>query len=162
MAKKKSNSFAKETTHIIDRQDGEILRSEIITRKRVSAEKFLQVYLDDFGFLMGIEGEGEHRIILWCAKNMNFETNEIVIVAEHKRRISSDCDLSLHTINNCLSSLVRKSILIRKATSIYMLNPKYFFKGKLEVRDILIRTMEYHIQENSISDAESNDDDVDG
>lgn len=152
MAKKKNNSFSRETTHVVDSQDGEILRSEIITRKRVSADKFLQVYLDDFGFLMGIEGEGEHRIILWCAKNMNYETNEVVIVAELKKRIAAECDLSAHTINNSLTSLVRKEVLIREATSIYMLNPKYFFRGRIEDRAVLIRKMEYYIQEAGADD----------
>lgn len=157
-SKKKNNSFSKETTHVVDSRDGEILRSEIIIRKRVSADKFLQVYLDDFGFLMGIEGEGEHRIILWCAKNMNYETNEVVIVGEHKKRIASECDLSLHTINNSLTSLVRKSVLIRKATSIYLLNPKYFFRGRIEDRAALIRTVEYYIQEAGADDVAVIDD----
>ena len=160
MAKKKNNSFSKETTHIIDRQDGEILRSEIITRKRVSAEKFVQLYLDDFGALMGVEGEGEYRLILWCAKNMNYETNEVIIVNALKKRIAAECDLSPYTINNAVSALVTKNLLLRKDTAIYMLNPNFFFKGRVEDRMNLIRIVEYYIQENSISDTGSNVDEV--
>lgn len=147
MAKKKNNFFSKESTHIIDREDGEILRSEIITRKRVTADKFVQLYLDDFGALMGIEGEGEYRLILWCAKNMNYETNEVIIVNALKKRIAAECNLSSYTINNAVSALVSKNLLLRKETSIYMLNPNYFFKGKIEDRVALIRTVEYYIQE---------------
>lgn len=154
MAKKKNNLFSKETTHVIDRQDGEILRSEIITRKRVTADKFVQLYLDDFGALMGIEGEGEYRLILWCARNMNYDTNEVIIVNALKKRIASECDLSSYTINNAVSSLVGKNLLLRKETSIYMLNPKYFFKGKIEDRAALIRTVEYYIQEAGADDVE--------
>jgi hypothetical protein len=152
MAKKKNNSFSKETTHTIDSQDGEILRSEIITRKRVSADKFVQLYLDDFGALMGIEGEGEYRLILWCAKNMNYDTNEVIIVNALKKRIAAECDLSPYTINNAVSALVTKNLLLRKDTSIYMLNPNYFFKGKIDDRAALIRTVEYYIQEAGADD----------
>lgn len=152
MAKKKNNSFSKETTHVVDRENGEILRTEIITTKRVTAHKFVQLYLDDFGALMGIEGEGEYRLILWCAKNMNYETNEVIIINTLKKRIAAECDLSPYTINNAVSSLVRKNLLLRKDTSIYMLNPKYFFKGKVEDRMALIRTVEYYIQEAGADD----------
>ncbi len=152
MAKKKNNSFSKETTHVVDRENGEILRTEIITTKRVTADKFVQLYLDDFGALMGIEGEGEYRLILWCAKNMNYETNEVIIINTLKKRIAAECDLSPYTINNAVSSLVRKNLLLRKDTSIYMLNPKYFFKGKVEDRMALIRTVEYYIQEAGADD----------
>jgi hypothetical protein len=152
MAKKKNNSFTKETTHIIDHDGGEILRSEIITRKRVTADKFVQLYLDDFGALMGIEGEGEYRLILWCAKNMNYDTNEVIIVNALKKRIAAECDLSPYTINNAVSALVTKNLLLRKDTSIYMLNPNYFFKGKIDDRAALIRTVEYYIQEAGADD----------
>lgn len=158
MAKKKNNSFSKETTHIIDRQDGQIFRTEIITRKRVTADKFVQLYLDNFGALMGIEGEGEYRLILWCAKNMNYDTNEVIIVNALKKRIAAECDLSPYTINNAVSALVSKNLLLRKDTSIYMLNPNYFFRGRIEDRAALIRTVEYYIQEAGADDVAVIDD----
>lgn len=158
MSKKKNNSFSKETTHVVDREDGEILRTEIITRKRVTADKFVQLYLDDFGALMGIEGEGEYRLILWCAKNMNYDTNEVIIVNALKKRIASECNLSPYTINNAVSALVSKNLLLRKETSIYMLNPNYFFKGKIDDRAALIRTVEYYIQEADADDVAVIDD----
>jgi len=158
MAKKKNNSFSKETTHIVDRQDGQIFRTEIITRKRVTADKFVQLYLDNFGALMGIEGEGEYRLILWCAKNMNYDTNEVIIVNALKKRIAAECDLSPYTINNAVSALVSKNLLLRKDTSIYMLNPNYFFRGRIEDRAALIRTVEYYIQEAGADDVAVIDD----
>lgn len=158
MAKKKNNSFSKETTHVVDRQDGQIFRTEIITRKRVAADKFVQLYLDNFGALMGIEGEGEYRLILWCAKNMNYDTNEVIIVNALKKRIAAECDLSPYTINNAVSALVSKNLLLRKDRSIYMLNPNYFFKGKIDDRAALIRTVEYYIQEAGADDVAVIDD----
>jgi hypothetical protein len=105
-----------------------------------------------FGTLMGIEGEGEYRLILWCAKNMNYDTNEVIIVNALKKRIAAECDLSPYTINNAVSALVTKNLLLRKDTSIYMLNPNYFFKGKIDDRAALIRTVEYYIQEAGADD----------
>ena len=157
MATKKKNHFVKETTTTIDKDTGEHLSSEIIVRKRVSAEEFLQVYLDDFGALMGVKGEAEFKIILWIGKNMNYETNEIILVMPIKKRIVSETELSLHTINNAIFSLTKKGIMIRIDDSIYMLSPKMFFKGRIEDRLKLIRTMEYLIVSNDVVGVEDVD-----
>jgi len=152
MAKKKNNFFTKETTHIIDAEDGEILRSEIVTRKRVTAERFVQLYLDDFGGLMNVKGDAEYKVLLWIAKSMNFETNEIVLTMAIKKRIAVETGLQVTTLGNAITSLYQKQLIVRVDSTIYMLNPKYFFKGKIEDRMILVRTMEYYIQEAGADD----------
>lgn len=160
MSKKKNNHFTKETTHVINKDDGEILRSEIITRKRISAEKFVQLYLDDFGGLMNVKGDSEYKVLLWIAKSMNFETNEVVLTLAIKKRIAIETGLQVTTLSNTISSLYQKQLIIRVDSTIYMLNPKFFFKGRVEDRMVLVRTMQYYIQENALLDAESNVDDV--
>lgn len=144
MAKKKQTLLSRETTHLIN-EDGVVLTSQIITTKRVRPDQFLQVYLEDFASLMRINGDAEFKVILWIGKAMNYQTNEIVLVEAIKQKISKDCEIALNTINNTIASLLRKDILIRTQRSVYTLNPDFFFKGRLEERDQLRRTIIYQL-----------------
>jgi hypothetical protein len=150
MARKKSNYFHKETTTTIDRDTGEHLSTEIIVRKRVSADKFFQVYTEDWAALMGIEGDCQFKIILWIGRNMNYETNEVILVMSIKKRIAKEIGFSYKSVENSISLLKKSGVLIHVDTSIYMLNPKMFFKGKPEDRQLLIRSMEYLIVSNDV------------
>ena len=133
-----------ETNRIIN-LEGDVISTELKTVKRVSKDKFLQVYLEDFGALMKIKEGLEYKIILWIGKEMNYETNEIVLVKAIKERMAADISANIRTINNVISSLTNKNVLISIDRTIFQLNPKLFFKGSIQQREILIRTVQYEI-----------------
>jgi len=153
---KKSTIFEKENTIITE--DGEVVKAEVTTIRRVNRETFLQVYLDDFMSLMRIKEGSEYKIILWIGRNMNFDTNEIVLVKAIKERMSLDIGVNIRTISNAISSLVSKNILIPKGRCLYVLNPKFFFKGSLSNRNNLIkivRKVEYEFTDVSINEGKN-------
>jgi hypothetical protein len=133
-----------ETNRIIN-QEGDVISTELKTVKKVTKDKFLQVYLEDFGALMKIKEGLEYKIILWIGKEMNYETNEIVLVKAIKERMAVDISANIRTINNVISSLTNKNVLISTDRTVFHLNPKMFFKGSIQQREILIRTIEYQI-----------------
>ena len=133
-----------ETNRIIN-QEGDVISTELKTVKKVTKDKFLQVYLEDFGALMKIKEGLEYKIILWIGKEMNYETNEIVLVKAIKERMAVDISTNIRTINNVISSLTNKNVLISIDRTIFQLNPKMFFKGSIQQREILIRTIQYEI-----------------
>lgn len=144
MAKNKTIIFEESKTIISE--EGEVISAELTTIKKVSKETFLQVYLDDFMSLMSIKEGSEYKIVLWIGKNMNFDTNEIALIKAIKDRMASDIGTNVRTINNSISSLVSKNVLIQKARGLFILNPKLFFKGSLDSRNNLlkvIRKVEY-------------------
>lgn len=145
---KKHKNVVYQSEVIVTNEEGELLKTtELKTVRRVTKDKFMQVYLDDFASLMQINSGAEYKVVLWIGNEMGFNTNEIVLVKAIKERISVDTEINIRTINNTITSLTEKGILLSKSRSIYTLNPKLFFKGSLEDRDICLkRVIEYKIQ----------------
>ena len=52
-------------------------------------------------------------------------------------------NLSDGVVNNCITQLTRKGLLIKKNRGRYMLNPQLFFKGKITDRTTLVHTLSY-------------------
>lgn len=144
-----------ETNRLIT-ADGEIVTVELKTVRKVTKEKFLQVYLEDFASLMSINEGVEYKIILWIGKHMNYETNEMILVKANKETMSNDIGANIRTVNNAIGALTKKKILISEDRSIFTLNPKLFFKGSVEQRQTLIRTVEYQIKDENEQEIQSN------
>lgn len=149
---RKTKSVVYEESKSVVNEHGEMLSAEITTIKKVNKETFLQVYLDDFMSLMKIKEGSEYKIVLWIGKNMNYDTNEIALIKVIKERMSIDIGTNIRTINNSVSALVSKKILIQKGRGLFILNPKLFFKGSLDSRNNLlkiIRKVEYEFTDSN-------------
>ena len=122
-------------------QEGEILSetqeiTQIFTTK-VSAEKFMQVYLNDLSGLFQLNNTTEIKLLtlMWRDSEYNAENsdigNKILTIKDTKEMWAKEMDSSLGTINNTITKLASKGLLISKpkARSVYYLNPQYFFKG---------------------------------
>jgi hypothetical protein len=144
---KKHKNIVYQSEVIVTNEDGVLLKTtELTTVRKVTKDKFMQVYLDDFASLMKINSGAEYKVVLWIGNEMGFNTNEIVLVKAIKERISKDTDINIRTINNTITSLTEKGILLTISRSIYTLNPKLFFKGSLEERNSCVkRIIEYQI-----------------
>lgn len=146
---KKTKNIVYESQSITIDDSGVLLKTELKTVKRVTKDKFLQVYLEDFASLMKINSGAEYKVVLWIGNEMGFNTNEIVLVKAIKERISEDIGINVRTINNAITSLTEKGVLLTNSRSVYMLNPKLFFKGSIEDRNVCLkRIIEYQIETN--------------
>lgn len=119
-------------TIVTDSQTGEILQStkELGIVRVVAADEFIKVYLSDISGIIGI-GSGKDRDILACFFQIaGYGTNEFFAVKSVKEKIATALNTTLGNIDNAIKKFCSKNILIRKDRSVYILNPKYFFKGE--------------------------------
>lgn len=142
----------------VDLETGEINEKEISTmviRKTVTTKEFMQIYLDDMSGLFKLQGDKEHMFmyILWKISEFNQKNstqgNVIVALKEDKEKWATELDVTLGTVNNMITKLVNKDLLIKVSRSKFMLNPKYFFKGFMEDQPKVVRAiLEYQIKNN--------------
>lgn len=150
MAKK----IFEETKHVVDTSTGEVLKSEITTVKTLrGTDEFVQVYLEDFTGLFKLETATEIKLLalLWKASEWNAQEsdkgNSIVVIKTFKEQWANELGCTLQTVNNTLSSLLKKDLIIKKERMIYYLNPKYFFKGFINDRKKVMRAIiEYRFE----------------
>lgn len=137
-------------------QNGELISADVTTLKKVNAEEFCQIYLrDNEEFYQLSKAENNVLAVCWYCSiyyndpEFNYPGNKITLDEDLRDRIKDKTKLASGTIKNAVSSLVKKGMLLKdeKYKSIYYLNPKYFFKGRITDRTKLIRhTIEYEIE----------------
>lgn len=134
-------------------EGGEIISADIKTIRQVNAEEFCQIYLQDNAeFFKLSKSESNVLAVCWYTSNYYQDSefalpgNKVSLDEQLKDIIHAKTGLVHGTIKNAINSLVKKGMLLKdpKYKSIYYLNPKYFFKGKLSDRTKLIKsTIEY-------------------
>lgn len=137
-------------------ENGEILSAEIKTIKSLSAEQFCQVYLqENEEFFQLSKSEANVLAVCWYTSNyyedkdFKLPGNKVTLDEQLRDIIKSKTKLAAGTIKNTIVSLVKKDMLIKDSNykSIYYLNPKFFFKGKISDRTKLIKHLiEYQIK----------------
>lgn len=137
-----------ETRVIVDHTTGEITHEDKLIQRRVSAEKFIMVYLNDMGNIFQLTSDAQYKVLIALWKRTEFGTNKVIVVKSVKNDIVKETGVKFRTIANALTSLTKKGLLIRKDRSVYYLNPKYFFKGSDIQRRQQIRVLiEYNIED---------------
>ena len=109
---------------------------------------YINIYLDEFvDIMLKIENGTQARLLalLWKESEINLKDsskgNQIYTIKANKDKWAKELLVKLQTINNTLSALLEKNLLIKKDRSICMLNPKLFFKGFVNDRDKVIQTI---------------------
>jgi len=132
-------------------EDGEILQTTSKIVRKTKSDDFMQVYLNDMSGLMRIRNKSELRILVKLWEIAKFDTNQVILVKAVKSEIAKSLKLAYKTVDNTISKLHKDGILLRKDTSMYFLNPKYFFKGYQENRPrVLKMILEYQIDQEEI------------
>lgn len=121
----------------------ETIETEVV--KIVSSDSFMQVYLEDNSGLFNIQNNSELQVLLQLWKRSVFDTNEVVLVKQVKIEIAENIGTKLQNVNNTISVLKRKKLLISKARGVYFLNPHYFFKGYQQNRPKVIKLVQKYI-----------------
>lgn len=127
---------------IIDKETGEILDTQVtsnkeinFTRKVKNYNEFIMVYLEDISSFLKIENATQIKVLalIWRDASYNNpelnEGNTIAILKDDKERWATEINVNTRTIDNALSTLVKKELLISVCKGKYKLNPKYYFKG---------------------------------
>lgn len=127
--KRKSRKFIEHTEEIIDGETGELQKQVRRYSKSIQKDRFMMVFLEDMTGMLSLDSAIEIRVLAQLWKRSEFDTNRIYIVKSVKAEIAEELNYKFASVQNTVSKLTKKNLLIREAQSTYYLNPTYFFKG---------------------------------
>jgi predicted transcriptional regulator len=93
-------------------------------------EEFFKTYILTVSYVLGLSG-GEKDVFKSICANMSFH-NRVILFKPTKKIIAEQTNLSNETVNNLITSLTRRGLLIREARSVYIVNPNYASRGSWE------------------------------
>ncbi|MDE1943597.1 MAG: replication/maintenance protein RepL [Betaproteobacteria bacterium] len=115
-------------TEVIDSTGkSEKTREVVNTRKMPQEPNYVKVYIDDLGRLLNVQ-ESHRSILLYIAASINYD-GFLTLVKARKERIAATVGVSVKTVSNAVSELVKIGILRRAGRSEYELDPHLFGKG---------------------------------
>ena len=127
-AKSKTPKLLRETL-VTDGLTGEVIGNKIEAEFTSSAKEpaFIKLYIDDLILINDLPSSSSN--ILWeLIKGLTYD-NQIVLNSSIKKRICSNLDIKMPTLNNALTKFTKKEILYRVEPGIFLPNPFLFAKG---------------------------------
>ena len=117
-------------------EDGKFRRGERHVTLKVPAEPpYVKEYSYDVLTLNGIKG-AQRDVLTFMAHAMDYEN--VVVLSSGRRKIwAKELGVSISTINNAVSWLLKNGFIVSKVTGEYIVDPKMFAKG--EWKDIIER-----------------------
>jgi hypothetical protein len=123
---------------LVDECTGELL--EYKQTKKITVDEFIMVFFSSCPELMNLTGN-HLKVLICCWKHSSYnpENEERGNILHNGPGFKSACrenglDISNAAIDNAVSALCKKGFLIKKFRGEYLLNPQYFFKGRLSNR----------------------------
>ena len=116
----------------VDSVTGEVISAEEYSSVKVpQTPDFVMAFTRDIGFVANISG-GASKLLFGILSEIS-RSNTIVLVKEIKERIAKKVGLNPNSINPLITNLVKNKVLLREGnerSSIYLINPYFFGKGK--------------------------------
>lgn len=123
---------------ILDNHTGEILDLNI-TRK-LELDEFIMVFFASCPALMNLTGN-HLKVLICCWKHSSYnpQNEEQGNIIHNGPGFKNACkedglNISNASIDNAISALCKRGLLVKRFRGEYLLNPQYFFKGKLSNR----------------------------
>lgn len=111
--------------------EGELIEKNDIQSFSVEREPdYIKLYLNDILRINEIPKSGG-GILFSILRRMTYN-NDVALYAPIKEEIANELNIKQVTISKAIELFVEKSILIRKARGLYILNPYFFGKGRWE------------------------------
>lgn len=152
-----NNEFKKQkfqTRHTQYDENGTIksVTERNFTKKVLRDDDFIKVYLKDISGIIKLNNSVDFRVLLALWEISEYNTNEVILIKSKKAEIAKKLNVKLQTINDSLSRLKKKEIIISKERSVYILNPLYFFKGDEMQRDVIQLNINYVFEDDPSMD----------
>lgn len=112
----------------VDHVTGEVTTTTTVRSYKGDEPNYIKLYLDDISYLYELP-KAASELMMELLNYVTYGTQEIILNATTKKRISAKTGLATQTINNRLSDLAKKGVLDRTGTGVYTLNPYLFGKG---------------------------------
>lgn len=141
-----TKNYYEQITEQIDKETGEVEIIERTVKRKVSKDKFIMLFLKDIRGIIDLSSKAEFKVLLAICEIVKYNSNEVILIKPVKEKIAEMSSVSYGSVQNAISKLRAKDILIRSASSTYILNPKYFFKGEdREKANVIKLTFEYQL-----------------
>lgn len=116
------------TENNLNQETGEVTPRRWINVEEVSGENFVQLHINTLSDLIGLT-DAQWRLLSSLTVYVEYNTNELFLNPLRKEELAKLTGLKYNTINQSVSRLVKKNLLIRKTNNTYQMNPLLFFKG---------------------------------
>lgn len=130
---------------LLDNRTGELL--EWRRTRVVTIDDFIMFFFASMPELFKLEGL-QMKVLMCCWKASTYNNVESAGNVVYNNKTLKDyirsCGLNISdtSIDVVLSRLTKMNILIKKCRGMYLLNPEYFFKGRLSDRSQLLLSIQ--------------------
>ena len=118
------------TESIVVDQDGVVLSNT--TSRRVittlNKDSFIQVFTAKIKDWCNLS-RSQHSVLIALWNRAEKDTNRVVLVKQIKEEIAAETELAVGSVKNAITGLTRRNLIINLSSSLYVLNPQYFFNG---------------------------------
>jgi len=111
-----------------DYKTGAIQKSSKTTKYTSNEPNFVKLYLEDISYLSNLHLSSAD-LLYYLLDYVKYNENMIYLNSYIKKNICKEMGISGSTLNNRLSLLNKKNVIIRKGQGSYLLNPFLFGKG---------------------------------
>lgn len=132
-----TTKFKRDNSKFIgSKETGEILQDFVVEKTCDTQEEFLKIYLNSIDDLSKIDHQ-TFEILLIILRRARFVDKDDVMGNEFfnndifKHEVKMKLGLKDNAINKYVSNLTKAKILLRVNKGSYILNPRYFLKGKM-------------------------------
>lgn len=116
------------TQNTLDATTGELVQKVWLTKEVKNTQHFVKLYLEDLASLHHLT-HSDFRTLHSVAEFLEYNTNQFFLNKERREQLAVNAKVKINTINQCISRLTRKNLLIKLSSGLYQMNPKIFFNG---------------------------------
>lgn len=117
------------THNTVDTTTGELIQKEWFTKQVLSPEHFVKMYIQDLTSLNFLT-HAEYRILIQLATILEYNTNNFTLSKERRVALAKLATITVNTFNQSFARLVKKKLILKVESTIYQMNPKFFFNGE--------------------------------
>ena len=120
---------------LIDKETGEIIEVNQVTKRVYGSKHFWKVYLMDFLQILGIIESKQLDVLIHILENTEPANNTFI---GSQRDIAKDCGVSLDTVSKIMKKLQDKKFIKQIKRSVYQVSPLIMLKGNDYKQQLLL------------------------
>lgn len=132
---------------LIDKDTGEIVHVDQITKRVYGTKNFWKMYLMDFLGILGIIDNKQLEVFIYIAENTEPSNN--LFIGTY-RSISKDVEVAYGTVSTIMKKLQDNNFIKKLQNGVYQVNPNIMMKGNDTKRQILLSYYEEEQPFNSV------------
>ena len=120
---------------LIDKETGEVIWVDQITKRTYGTKNFWKCYLMDFLTVLGIMDNKQLDVFIYIVENTNQATNMFIGTYT---KISKDVGVCRQTIATIMKKLQENNFIRKVQNGVWLVNPNILMKGNDTKRQILL------------------------